>query len=128
MAAVVPNVRANEMNLNDPRYPNAWAESRAADDAEQRFELSSVVPTTGGRRHRLMEYVEALHTAEAGLPEDPAYYASVDDGDGYDHWIRRFEVDDLRSPHRGTPVQLPLIFLVMQNIRTALQSLSVVQS
>jgi len=121
---------SKEMNLNDPRYPNAWAESRAADDAEQsaQFELSSVVPTTGGGVFALMEYVEALHTAEVWLPEDPAYYASVDDGDGYDLWIRRFEVDDLLSPHRGTPFQLPLIFLVMQNIHIALQSLSAVQS
>jgi hypothetical protein len=121
---------SNEMCSNDTRYPNAEAESRAADDAEQstQFELSSVVPTTWAGVFALMEYVEALHTAEVGLPEDPAYYASVDDGDGDDHWIRRFEVDDLRSPHRGTQFRLPLIFLVMQNIRTALQSLSAAQS
>jgi hypothetical protein len=35
---------------------------------------------------------------------------------------------DKPSPHHGTPFQLPLIFLVMQNIRTALQSLPAVQS
>jgi hypothetical protein len=107
----------NEMCLNDPRYPNAWAKSCAADDAEQsaQFELSRVVPTTWGGMFASMEYVEALHTGEVGLPEDPAYYASVEDGDGYDLWIRRFEVDGLLSPDRGTPFQLPLIFLVMQN-------------
>jgi hypothetical protein len=88
------------------------------------FELSSVVPTTEAAVFALMEYVEALHTAEVVLPEDSAYYASVDDGDVDDHWIRRFEVDDLLSPYRGTPFQLPLIFLVIKNIRTDRQSLS----
>jgi hypothetical protein len=121
---------ANEMRANDYRYPKAWAESRAADDVEQgaQFKLSSVVPTTWGGVFAWMDYVEALHIAEVRLSEDPAYCASADDGDGHDLWIRRFEVDDLRSQHRGTPFQLPLIFLVMQNIRTAQQSLSAVQS
>jgi hypothetical protein len=120
----------NEMYSTDPRCPNAWAKNLAADHAEEiaQFELSSVVPTTIDGVFALMEYIEGLHTAKVGLPEDAVYYASVDDGDGYDPWIRRFEVDDLRSPHSGTPFQLPLIFLVMQNIRTALQSLSAVQS
>jgi hypothetical protein len=70
---------------------------------------------------------EAFRRAEddTGTALTVSYYASVDDdGGGCDHWIRKFEVDDLLSPHRGTPLQLPLIFLVVQNIRTALQSLS----
>jgi hypothetical protein len=121
----------NEMLLNDPRYPKAEAEDSAASGAERsaQFELANVVPTTWAGVFALMEYVEALHTAKVALPEHPEYYASVDDDQcGCDHWISKFEVDDLVSPHHGRPLQLPLIFWVMQSIRAALQSLSAVQA
>ena len=111
----------NEMCPSDPRYPIARAESSAAGkvDRSAQFELANVVPTTRNGVFALMEYIEALYTAKIALPEDPAYYAS---GGADNYWISRFETDD---PDHGIPLQLPLTFWVMRNVRTALKSLSV---
>jgi hypothetical protein len=69
-----------------------------------------------------MRSATAKSALGVALPEDPRqYYAGVDDdGCGCDLWIGKFEAEDMFSPHNGTPLQLALIFRVMQNVRTAL--------
>jgi hypothetical protein len=90
----------------------------AEDDAQ--WELANVVPTTFAGVLALLSYLNDLYTGGIALPEDRDWY-SGEESDG----ISSFADEEVLEKFSGKPLELPLIFWITRNIRTALQRMAV---
>jgi hypothetical protein len=90
----------------------------AEDDAQ--WELANVVPTTFAGVLALLAYLDDLYTGRIALPEDSDWY-SGEETDG----ISSFVDEEILQKFSGEPIELPLIFWITRNIRTALQEMAV---
>jgi hypothetical protein len=107
-----------------PRAPEAQAADAAVSAAhdvlaEAEIALIAIQPTTMAGVIALLDYIDDFHTQAIVLPEDPKNYHSevsfLSDGLQDDRLINRFN---------GEPIELPFNFWIMNNVREALQTLT----
>ena len=111
-------------------HPGAEASGAALDAADEALEeatleLSEVVPTTMAGVVALLRYLEEFQEQAIELPEDPRSWHS---GDHDALLAETYQHPNLVDKFSGEPLELPFTYWVMQNVRTALQSLVTVQS
>jgi hypothetical protein len=129
--AFVEHMRAARLDgklmRSDPRAEATWAALDAADEAYQEatWKLSEVVPTTMAGVVALLRYLEEFQEQAIELPEDPRGWHS---GDHDALLTETYEHPNLVDKFNGEPLELPFVYWVMLNVRTALQSLVTVQS
>ncbi len=73
----------------------------------------------------LLRYLEKFQEQAMELPEDPRGWHS---GDHDALLTETYEHPNLVDKFNGEPLELPFVYWVMLNVRTALQSLTAVQS
>jgi hypothetical protein len=112
---------------SDPGAEATGAALDAADEALEgaTLELSEVVPTTMAGVVALLRYLEEFQEQAIELPEAPRQWHS---GDHDALLTETYEHPNLVDKFNGEPLELPFVYWVMQNARTALQSLVTVQS
>jgi hypothetical protein len=112
---------------SDPGAEATGAALDAADEVYQEatWKLSEVVPTTMAGVVALLRYLEEFQEQAFELPEDPRGWHS---GDHDALLTETYEHPNLVDKFNGEPLELPFTYWVMQNVRTALQSLVTVQS
>jgi hypothetical protein len=91
----------------------------AEDDAQ--WELANVVPTTFAGVLALFAYLDDLYAGGVALPEDPSNWHSSEESDG----LSSFADENMIDLFYDRPIELPLIFWITRNARTALQALAV---
>ena len=129
--AFVEHMRAARLDgklmRSDPRAEATGAALDAADEVYQEatLELSEVVPTTMAGVVALLRYLEEFQEQAIELPEAPRQWHS---GDHDALLTETYEHPNLVDKFNGEPLELPFVYWVMQNVRTALQSLVAVQS
>ena len=129
--AFVEHMRAARLDgklmRGDPRAEASGAALDAADEVYQEatLELSEVVPTTMAGVVALLRYLEEFQEQAIELPEDPRGWHS---GDHDALLTETYEHPNLVDKFNGEPLELPFVYWVMLNVRTALQSLTAVQS
>ena len=129
--AFVEHMRAARLDGKLMRSdPGAEATDAALDAADEALEgatlgLLEVVPTTMGGVMALLRYLEEFQEQAIELPEDPRGWHS---GDHDALLTETYEHPNLVDKFNGEPLELPFTYWVMQNVRTALQSLAAVQS
>jgi hypothetical protein len=129
--AFVEHMRAARLDGKLMRsYPGAEATAAALDAADEALEgatleLSEVVPTTMAGVVALLRYLEEFQEQAIELPEAPRQWHS---GDHDALLAETYEHPNLVDKFNGEPLELPFVYWVMQNVRTALQSFVTVQS
>ena len=116
-----------KLMLSDPGAEATGAALDAADEVYQEatLELSEVVPTTMAGVMALLRYLEEFQEQAIELPEAPRQWHS---GDHDALLTETHEHPNLVDKFNGEPLELPFTYWIMQNVRTALQSLVAVQS
>jgi hypothetical protein len=109
------------MDEDAPEYAAATAARDA--DYEVRHateeELALTVPTTMAGVLALLAYLHDFDTQALALPENPDHWHS-------DHEAIQPRADDgILDRYSGEPIELPFMFWIMRNVRTALQTLAV---
>jgi hypothetical protein len=115
--------RDSELERDDDGKKEAEAAetlARAAEDDAQ-WELAIVVPTTLAGILALLAYLDDLYAGEVALSEDPKNWHSGEDESG----LSTFADEEIIDKFHGEPIELPLIFWITRNIRTALQTMAV---
>ena len=129
--AFVEHMRAARLDgklmRSDPGAEATGAALDAADEVYQEatWKLSEVVPTTMAGVVALLRYLEEFQEQAIELPEDPRGWHS---GDHDALLTETYEHPNLVDKFNGEPLELPFVYWVMLNVRTALQSLVTVQS
>jgi hypothetical protein len=129
--AFVEHMRAARLDgklmRSDPRAEATGAALDAADEALEGATLGllEVAPTTMAGVLALLRYLEEFQEQAIELPEDPRGWHS---GDHDALLTETYEHPNLGDKFNGEPLELPFTYWVMQNVRTALQSLAAVQS
>ena len=124
--AFVEHMRAARLDgklmRSDPGAEATGAALDAADEVYQEatLELSEVVPTTMAGVVALLRYLEEFQEQAIELPEAPRQWHS---GDHDALLTETYEHPNLVDKFSGEPLELPFVYWVMLNVRTALQPL-----
>jgi hypothetical protein len=103
-------------------------EAEAAEDdawlaeVDAQWKLTNVVPTTFAGVLALLAYSDDLYTGALALPEEPQNWHSGREVGGF---LGVSCDDEVLDKFSGEPIELPLIFWIMRNVRTALQDMAV---
>jgi hypothetical protein len=111
-----------DLNCNTPEYAAAVAAARPFSDAhtDRENELVATTPTSMAGVLALVAYIDDLYACKVALPEEPTQWYT-NPGMFSEGW----ELDEVVWPHNGKPLNMPMIFWIMRNVREALENLSV---
>lgn len=85
------------------------------------FALVETVPTTMAGVFALLNYTEELQTGNVALPEEPDQWHSHGNDSSY---LQDFIDEEIPDKFTGEPLDLPFLFWMMRNVRTALRSIA----
>jgi hypothetical protein len=111
-----------DLDVDAPDYNAAEAEEGAARDVEEKIQmdLANVQPTTLGGVLALLAYVDEICLGGVKLPHDPDWRSDVE-------CLHDFSDDAIVDSFDGKPLELPLLFWLMRNVRNTLQGLAVTE-